>query len=303
MTDDRKSKMPADWDEALDGPWDDEYASEQALAEGDDIELIVEYLNKHLDPERTEQVRQRLEDDEAFRDLAAPLLLTWSIPKHLERHPRPAGELERSWDEFTRRAGFAHQKRKVRRRRLWWLGVVLFVLGIAGVAARKPLREWYVTQRDFATVPYRTGWIPLGDSVFVELAPDASLRAAHETVNGVRQVLLDGTATFRIVALDSLDDEPRRGAILVRTRAGRISAAESEFRVAARGDTADVEVLRPSRRRFFYFVPMPTGVAVRHDTTIAPLVLRELDRARLVRGRVPERFPAPTPPIDPTARP
>jgi FecR protein len=290
----RKSLMPADWDEALDGPWDDEYLSEEALAEGADIELIVEYLNKHLDPERTEQVRRRLEEDDAFRDLAAPLLLTWSIPKYLERHPRPAGELERSWDEFTRRAGFAHQKRKARRRRLWLIALAFFVVGLVGFAARKPLVDWWIIQRDFAVVPYSQGWIPLGDSIFVELTPDASVRASRESVRDGRVVILDGTARFRVLPLDSLAEEPRRAGLVVHTRAGVINAKEGEFRVAARDDTADVEVQRPATRRFFYFVPLPTAVTVRRDTTSEPLLLRELDRARLVRDRVPERFLAPT---------
>lgn len=100
-----KEKMPADWDEAEDGEWDDEYVSEQALAEGADLQLMTEYLNGHLDAERGEEVRRRLEEDAAFRELAEPLILLWSIPTHLERHPRPAGEAERAWEEFKRRVG------------------------------------------------------------------------------------------------------------------------------------------------------------------------------------------------------
>jgi hypothetical protein len=308
MTDDRKSKMPADWDEALDGEWDDEYASEEAIAEGNDIELIVEYLNEHLDPERMEQVRKRLEEDPAFLDLAAPLLLTWQIPTHLERHPRPVGELERSWEEFVRRTGFPQQPRPARwsdhplwrRYRGWIVAVFIFALGAAVVTgipallSRGPLHEWYVTRRDFATVPYQTGWIPLGDSIFVELTPDASVRASRESVRDGRVVILDGTARFRVLPLDSLSEEPRRAGLVVHTRAGVINAKEGEFRVATRADTADVEVQRPATRRFFYFVPLPTAVTVRRDTTSEPLLIRELDRARLVRDRTPERFLAPT---------
>jgi hypothetical protein len=74
----------------------------------DEIELIIDYLNGHLDPERHEAVRKRLDEDEAFRIFAAPLLLTWSVPKHIERHPLPEGELERDWTEFKRRVGIEH---------------------------------------------------------------------------------------------------------------------------------------------------------------------------------------------------
>jgi hypothetical protein len=71
----------------------------------EDLELVVNYLQGRLDPARHEAVRKRLEEDEAFHYLAEPLLIAWSIPKHLERHPRPKGEWERAWAEFKRRAG------------------------------------------------------------------------------------------------------------------------------------------------------------------------------------------------------
>lgn len=256
----------------------------------DDLELITSFLNGQLDPDRVEQVRQRLEDDPEFRDLAAPMLLTWSVPPHHERHPRPAGEIERHWDEFTRRAGFAHQKRKAHRRRLRLLGLAIIVLGIAGAFVQAPLREWYSLKRDFAVVPYRAGWISLGDSVFVQPDPDASLRVAREPVNDVRHVLLSGSARFRILATDSATLEPRRDGILVRTRGGVVQAGESEFTVSARADTTDVELLRPNARRFIYFIPMPTAIYVRRDTASDPVELIELDRARLIRGERPTRL-------------
>lgn len=76
------------------------------LDDMDEVEQITSYLNGHLDPECAEAVRRRLEVDASFRDLAEPLLLMWSVPTHLERHPRPEGELEREWNEFVRRTGF-----------------------------------------------------------------------------------------------------------------------------------------------------------------------------------------------------
>jgi hypothetical protein len=276
--------------------------------EMDDLELITSYLNGHLDPERVEAVRRRLEEDPAFLDLAAPVLLTWSVPTHLERHPRPVGELERDWEAFVRRTGFGQKRRPPtwRDHPIWrryrGLLVALFIFGlgaavVTGIPAllsRGPLHEWYVTRRDFAAVPYQTGWIPLGDSIFVELTPNASLRATRESVRGGRVVILDGEARFRVLALDTVAAEPRKSALVVRTRAGMVTAQEGEFRVAARADTADVEVQRPATRRYFYFVPLPTAVTVRRDTISEPLLLRERDRARLVRDRVPERFLVPT---------
>jgi hypothetical protein len=121
-----KLLMPDDWDEALDGEWDDEMASEEALAEGAEIELIVEYLNGHLDPERAEQVRRRLEEDEAFLELASPMLLVWSIPKYIERYPRPPGEWEQAWEDFSRRVGIGKYRPKPKPR---WPRFLLLGLG------------------------------------------------------------------------------------------------------------------------------------------------------------------------------
>lgn len=101
MTDHPQGK-PDDWDDELDGTW----SPPAYEGEDEDIELIVNYLNKRLDPEGMEAVRRRLEEDAEFHELAEPLILMWSVPKHLERHPRPEGELERGWAEFKRRSGF-----------------------------------------------------------------------------------------------------------------------------------------------------------------------------------------------------
>jgi hypothetical protein len=74
-----------------------------ALDGGDDVELITRMLNGQLDPVRVAAVRKRLEEDAAFRELAAPLLLLWSLPKHHERFPRPAGEAERDLERLQQR--------------------------------------------------------------------------------------------------------------------------------------------------------------------------------------------------------
>ena len=78
----------------------------------DDLELVTRYLNGHLDPEHAEQVRVRLETDPRFYNLAEPLLFAWSVPRHVERYPRPEGELEEMWDRFTKRASFMRATRR-----------------------------------------------------------------------------------------------------------------------------------------------------------------------------------------------
>ncbi len=295
-----KHLMPPDWDEELDGEWDDEYASEQAIAEGNDLELIVEYLNKHLDPERTEMVRRRLEEDEAFRELAAPMLLVWSIPTHVERHPRPAGELERNWDRFTKAAGFAHQRRKARRRRLWLLAITLATLGAFAFIFRAPIRSTYTTLFEFDAVPHQSGWLHLGDSIWVALAPDAALRAARLPIEGARHFILRGDARFRVAALDSATTEPRPVGIVIRTRAGLVTTREAEFRVTANRDSTLVDVKHPTRRRFEFFFPIPNAVHIRSDATSPRLQLREASVGLLVRGQAPIRLIADTDTLDAT---
>jgi hypothetical protein len=284
-----KLKMPADWDEALDGEWDDEMASPEAIAEGANIQLIVEYLNKRLEPEKMEAVRKRLVDDEAFAKLAEPIIYIWSIPTHLERHPRPAGELERHWDEFTKRAGFAHQRRKTRRRRLWLLGLVLFVVGASGFAFRRPFTEWFVTQRDYDVVALdgRDGWIPLKDSLFIDPAPGASLRVRREPVEERLHVILDGEARFLVARRDTTGPTLFHRGIVLHTRAGTASTHEAEFTVTSRSDSTIVEVHRPSKRTYFWFIPYETSVELRHEHSDpeAPLKLGERERGRLVRGK------------------
>lgn len=77
--------------------------TDSVLDHADDLELITRLLNGQLDPVRGAAVRKRLEEDAAFRDVAAPLLIMWSLPKHYERFPRPEGEAERDWKRLQQR--------------------------------------------------------------------------------------------------------------------------------------------------------------------------------------------------------
>ncbi len=73
------------------------------LDDMDDLELLTRMLNGQLDAARVATVRKRLEDDPAFRDFAAPLLLTWNVPPHRDRFPRPEGDWERAWERLQQR--------------------------------------------------------------------------------------------------------------------------------------------------------------------------------------------------------
>jgi hypothetical protein len=255
----------------------------------DDLELLTRYLNQQLDAERAEQVRVRLESDPEFYNLAEPLLFAWSVPRHLERHPRPPGELEEMWERFTKRAGFAHQRRKARRRRLWLLLILAFAIGIPAFLVRGQLARAYRDFRDFETVRRDTGWITMRDSNQVRLAPGARLRSSKRIEEGVHLVRLEGSARFRVFSADTSGPVPMLQPLAVETRGGIAFTGMGEFTVTTRGDTTDVEVHRPSRRRFIGLMALPTAVLVATRVHENPVSIGETQAARLIRGGRAER--------------
>jgi len=256
----------------------------------DDLELITSYLNKRLDPERVAQVARRLEEDPEFRELAAPMLLVWRLPTHLERHPRPPGELERDWDRFTREAGFVHQRRKARRRRLWIFAISALVLGLSSFVLRGRIAATYADLRYFETVPADTGWITLPNGSEVRLAKGARLRASRRLEEGVQYVKLNGEARFKVVPRDTNELGGGIQPFGVNTRAGRAFTGRGEFTVTTRGDTTEVEVHHPSTRFFMGFFALPTSVLVSTDVESDPISIGEGRRARLVKGQRSQRL-------------
>lgn len=255
----------------------------------DDLELVTRYLNQQLDPGTAEQVRLRLENDPEFYYLAEPMLFAWSVPRHIERHPRPEGELEEMWERFTRRAGFMHQRQRSRRRRLWLLAIVAVAIGASAFVLRGQLTRAYRDFRDFERVPADTGWITLRDSSQVRLAPDARLWSSKRMINDVHRLRLQGTARFRVFPGDTSGLVPAISPVMVETRAGEAFTGRAEFTVTTRGDTTEVEVHHPSRRRYVGFVALPTTVLVRTNAEQNPISLGETQVARLVRGGRAER--------------
>ncbi|MCL4213518.1 MAG: FecR domain-containing protein [Gemmatimonadales bacterium] len=287
-----------------------------------DLELIVDALNGHLSPERVAEVTRRLEEDPAFRDFAAPMLLTWSVPSHLERHPRPVGELENAWNEFAERAGIApppvqkgwrrHLHSKKVRPHIKLL-VLLPLIPFVSLALVKyvPMSTWAMDDETRARVmgtpaadpwgrtvrvPSDTAWIPIGGTgLQVRPALGSALRVAERRTDGKRQFLLDtGAVRFQVAPVTRSDPTVRRHQIDVHTPAGVVSAGESEFSVSVRGDTTDVEVfaigppgskVRPVEARLTV-VPLS---ALSTEPTAYAIALAAGDRARLVRGQAPAR--------------
>jgi hypothetical protein len=265
----------------------------EAEMQNPDLLLITDYLIGELDPEQVAAVRRRLEVDAAFREYCAPILLAWSIPARHVRHPMPRAELARHWDDFTKRAGFAHQRRKARRRlwRVMW--VAILALGVTGYAVRDRILDAWVQARDYQRVPADTGWSKLLGGGEVRVAEGTRLLAAKRlTENQVMNVMLWGSAHFRTGTADTVSVIPKMRPIAVLTRGGWILAGEGEFIVTTRGDTTDVEVPRPAHHNFIGFIPVPTMVflnAVPSDPN--SLTVKEGQRARMVRGGTPVILP------------
>ena len=74
---------------------------------------------------------------------------------------------------------------------------------VAAIAVLARRRAAVVAIESTSTpVPYQSGWITLTNGIEVQLSPGASLRIAHRRLVGLRHVLLDGTARFRVPDLD-----------------------------------------------------------------------------------------------------
>ncbi len=274
----------------------------------DDLTVVAEFLNRQLDPERMEIVRRRLEEDPAFRELAAPLLYAWSVPPNWESDKLPPGEIEQRWEEFTRQAGFIHQKRKARRR---WLRVMVFAafgLGLVALAQADRLRAWYVDHRDYMEYVWKdpADWMPLRNGALVKPEPGARIRLRRYDIESVlsgtsrdgqrgaplERLKLWGTVHVRAVPFVSADGMgPIAQPVSVTTRACVVVALRAEFTVSARGDTTDVEVHVPTTAEPAAFVRAPTSVMIGRPADagqpekIDPVTVREGRRARCIDTR------------------
>jgi len=258
-----------------------------------DLELITSYLNGQLDPEQTARVRERLDQDRDFQELALPLVVVWEVPPDWKLHPRPADEAERMWDAFTKEVGFVYQRRAARARKLWMLAIALLAIGLSAIIYRDAIGDRYVALEKYRAVSDSGREMLLRDSAHVALKPGARLRSSRELVNpNAYGVLLAGAARFRVEHLYGKSGFPR--GLIVQTSDAKVATGSGLFDVETRGDTTFVEVLdrkhdlaRDWDLAGSLVAPEALVVASRIPTA-DQVILRSGERARVIHGQKPE---------------
>ncbi len=260
---------------------------------GQDMDLVIEYLQGKLDSGRVALVKQRLSEDPAFLEFASPLIWAWTAttdPRDVP--PVTREELEMRWDEFTKRAGFIHQRRRTKVRRLRLLGIVLLALATGGWFTRDALGAWYHDRRDFVAVKAVGEWVTVGENAEARLAPGAALRVSRVVPDtGTDVSKLVGAAEFRVTRQRTNYMLKRAiRAFSVSTPAGVVATVRGTFTVRTAGDTTFVHVHKPDVEELLGFTTLATTVYV-HNRRGDAVVLEELQRARLVKDQPPEVLP------------
>lgn len=267
--------------------------SEQNLAPMmDDMELISLYINEQLPEDQMEQVRERLNTDEEFRYLAEPMMFASALLRQQMSRPRPPGELEKHWNTFTKRAGFAHQKQRARARRWWFLGIVLAAVGMSALLFKDRIRTAYRDWRDFAPVAVTSDWLPLRDNIQVRLEPGAQLRVAKALRRDAQHVkLARGIAHFRVQLTDTTNMMPATRPVVISAGGSEVFSGYGNFTVTTSGDTTVVEEHEAVRQHYIGFMPFPSMTLVRTNDYSDPMRIQTGWRVRLIPGSTPERIP------------
>jgi hypothetical protein len=186
-----------------------------------DFALVVDYAEENLDSARMDEVRLRMETDEEFRRFAAPIVAVWTAQPQVQVPVRPREELVKAWDDFTLRAGFVHQRKRLYRRRGLWLLALLITAGamttiVTSVTRARAERAAAAERALYKEVGVGGQAITLAPGTAVEVAEGARVRVAQPDAPGsVDTVRVLGSATLRIV--------PNTLGHLVRTAAARLT--------------------------------------------------------------------------------
>jgi hypothetical protein len=240
-----------------------DWAEPGDMLEDPDLELITDYLTNQLPPERLAEVKWRLEHDEAFRELAAPLVLAWTVPPLWQRDPVPSRQVAKYWNDFTKRTGILERQQpkaaKPRRRRRWlrWVvllllapivipvlafGVLIVVAVFSGLRNARQVADVRWTEH-VASAVTKDGWMPIANG-WVKLDSGAKVLTATVAQGPrVNMVKLEGSARFRRAPGGDVASTSDTTFLTVMTSAGFVSSPGGEFRVTTRVDTTEVEVL------------------------------------------------------------
>lgn len=258
---------------------------------GEDMDLVLEFLQKRLDPERMALVQQRLQDDPEFLHMAEPIILAWNIPLAEDLPPVTRAQVERSWDEFTRRAGFIHQRRRARHRLLRMLGIVLLVVGAGAWFSRDAVATWYHDWRDYTSLAPGAMWTTIGTDAEARVTPGGVLRVPRVPPDtGADVVKLAGVAEFRIARPRLNPMKANIRLFSVATPAAVVSAVWATFDVRTAGDTTYVSVREPEVRERTMLGTLPTFVHADNRQGEA-VIIGENQRGRIVKGQPPEVLP------------
>lgn len=258
--------------------------------ETDEVERLVLYLNEQLDPEGSAAVAGRLENDLAYREWAAPLLLAWKVPRSWVGNPVPREAIEKHWDAFTKEVGFVHQKQKKRRRRWIIFGSVVFALMAGWIAFGDRVMESLGRKAMTAmltVVPDSGKWMTLLDGTKVRLDSGGILRASPRLTGGVLPARLEGDAHFRRDR--SADDGMMRTGMMLMLGHAMLAVESAEFTVQMRRDTTYVAVIDRRRQPSDSMAEQVTLLDIKN----AKLRLGPGDRARMIGSERLERLPRP----------
>jgi ferric-dicitrate binding protein FerR (iron transport regulator) len=230
------------------------------------------------------------------------------VPKHIVRYPRPEGEWERDWSEFKRRAGLDQPRepeppppsrwerwqafnRSTGAKVMFLVALAAFIYGgqLAFDKFPDPGSLEVTEPREYAAVAFDTGWISLGDGIEVQMPREAALKVDAQNLDGMKHVVLEGEARFRVLPLDNTSRVLRKNALYVETSAGSVWAGEADFTVTA-GDSSTAVTVHPLGPRRTAMPNLRTVMISRKRPYVADhLGLLDSESGRLVRGQDPTR--------------
>lgn len=246
-----------------------------------DMALLSDYMAGELPPERAAEVRERLDHDPEFRELAEPVLVAWTAPS-LTR-PLAHDDLVRSWLELRERVGMPRidpevapastvpavpPRERERGRHGAFMRVAIAATLLIALALAPFVGSWTggASPRVVRTPGNRAEVVMLPDASRITVGPSSRIEYPPE-FPAVRQVALEGEARF--------DVWPARVPFIVTTRLATVTVTGTSFSVHAFGDEVAMVTVHEGSVR----------VRTRHGTLAGARVVTAGQRALITRHR------------------